>query len=174
MRLIGHDPWTEPEDLKLLETLANHGKRWNIISGCIKGRPAVQCRNRFISLQRAGKVSEDGKSSVSTIAGHSPTLDAETTKARVIVRHTQMGLSINVCQQSNELSTLSVGNPSSPSPSISSTSSPSSIDPSLTTWDTISVASSPQSVSMEGLEPTQISTDPQGILVFDPAGDLLN
>lgn len=88
---VGHDPWTDPEDLKLLEALANHGKRWNIISGCIKGRPAVQCRNRFISLRRAGKVSEDGKSSMSAIVGHSPTLDTETTKARVIVRHTQMG-----------------------------------------------------------------------------------
>ena len=87
--MTGRDPWTEVEDLKLLEVLAKHGKRWNIISGTIKGRPAVQCRNRFLSLQRAGKVSEDGKSSTSTVAGRNPTSDTKTIiiKARVIVHH---------------------------------------------------------------------------------------
>lgn len=79
----GRDPWAEAEDLKLLEALAKHGKRWNIISGCIKGRPAVQCRNRFLSLQRAGKVSEDGKSSVSTIAGRNSSSVTDMVKVRI-------------------------------------------------------------------------------------------
>jgi len=85
--LIGRDPWTQAEDLKLLEALGKHEKRWNVISGCIKGRPAVQCRNRFLSLQRAGKVSEDGKSSVSTTASCGPISDAEIIQVK-FTRHT--------------------------------------------------------------------------------------
>ena len=88
--LTGRDPWTGAEDLKLLEELALHGKRWNIISGTIKGRPAVQCRNRFLSLQRAGKVSEDGKSSTSTIAARSPTSGTGIIMARAIPRHMKL------------------------------------------------------------------------------------
>jgi hypothetical protein len=67
--------------VKLLEALEKHGKRWNIISGCIKGRPAVQCRNRFLSLQRAGKVSEDGKVTGGVLcAGRSTVSDMTETK----------------------------------------------------------------------------------------------
>jgi len=185
---IGRDVWTEAEDLKLLEALAKHGKRWNIISGSIKGRPAVQCRNRFLSLQRAGKVSEDGRSSVSTTTGSSPTSDTEMTKVRVTFLHTQTGLSTNVCRQDKEpsdhdtididaqpkpstSSALSTSSLSSPSLCPSSPSSPSSAEPSLPTWDS-PFAHSPKSI--EGLESTSISTDPQGMSTFCPAKGISN
>ena len=92
-RLIGRDAWTGVEDLKLLEALEKHGKRWNVISGCIKGRPAVQCRNRFLSLQRAGRVSEDGKVSPSGTMNRSPTSGAKNVRAVNFL--TQAGLPTN-------------------------------------------------------------------------------
>jgi len=87
--LTGRDAWTEAEDLKLLEALETHGKRWNIISGCIKGRPAVQCRNRFLSLQRAGRVSEDGKAPGSTSADRSTASGTKVINVRVTILHTR-------------------------------------------------------------------------------------
>ena len=35
-----------------------HGRRWNIISGYLAGRPAVHCRNRWLSLLRAGRITD--------------------------------------------------------------------------------------------------------------------
>lgn len=64
--LSGRDPWTEEEDEQLLESLAKLGKRWNLISGFLNGRPSVHCRNRWLSLVRAGRA-VDGDSSSSTV-----------------------------------------------------------------------------------------------------------
>ena len=54
----GRDPWTDTEDLILMEAQEKHGRRWNIISGYLNGRPAVHCRNRWLSLLRAGRITD--------------------------------------------------------------------------------------------------------------------
>ena len=41
-----------------MEAQEKHGRRWNIISGYLTGRPAVHCRNRWLSLLRAGRVTD--------------------------------------------------------------------------------------------------------------------
>jgi len=41
-----------------MEAQEKHGRRWNIISGYLKGRPAVHCRNRWLSLLRAGRITD--------------------------------------------------------------------------------------------------------------------
>lgn len=41
-----------------MEAQEKHGRRWNIISGYLNGRPAVHCRNRWLSLLRAGRVTD--------------------------------------------------------------------------------------------------------------------
>lgn len=47
------------------------GKRWNLISRELNGRPAVHCRNRWQSLLRIGKVdgSEQGLDFDYTLCG---------------------------------------------------------------------------------------------------------
>jgi hypothetical protein len=55
---IGCDPWTDAEDHILMEAQEKHGRRWNIISGYLPGRPAVHCRNRWLSLLRAGRITD--------------------------------------------------------------------------------------------------------------------
>ena len=55
---IGRDPWTGAEDHVLIEAQEKHGRRWNIISGYLSGRPAVHCRNRWLSLLRAGRITD--------------------------------------------------------------------------------------------------------------------
>lgn len=55
---IRRDPWTDAEDLILMEAQEKHGRRWNIISGYLSGRPAVHCRNRWLSLLRAGRITD--------------------------------------------------------------------------------------------------------------------
>jgi Myb-like DNA-binding domain len=57
---ISRTPWTEDEDEILVNMWRKVGKRWNLISKELKGRPAVHCRNRWQSLFRVGKV--DGTS----------------------------------------------------------------------------------------------------------------
>jgi len=172
--LIGRDAWAEAEDLKLLEALENHGKRWNIISGSMKGRPAVQCRNRFLSLQRAGRVTEDGKPPGDT--GADPSTASGT---KVTTLHTRVGLLADTFHQIDGISDQVVmdidtepkssisstpvsGSPSPPSPCPSSPDSLSSAELSLPTSDPISTASSPLSTSMDGLESARTSTNPQG------------
>ena len=172
--LIGRDAWTEAEDLKLLEALEKHGKRWNIISGSIKGRPAVQCRNRFLSLQRAGKVTGDGKAPGGT--GADPSTASGT---KVTILHTQEGLFADTFHQIDAVSDQVVmdvdtepkssissaavsGSPSSPSPCPSTPDSLSSAELSLPASDPISTTSSPLSASMDGLESARIPTNPQG------------
>lgn len=54
----GRDPWTDNEDVTLMEAQEKHGRRWNIISGYLNGRPAVHCRNRWLSLLRAGRITD--------------------------------------------------------------------------------------------------------------------
>lgn len=41
-----------------MEAQEKHGRRWNIISGYLTGRPAVHCRNRWLSLLRAGRITD--------------------------------------------------------------------------------------------------------------------
>ena len=41
-----------------MEAQGRHGRRWNIISGYLTGRPAVHCRNRWLSLLRAGRITD--------------------------------------------------------------------------------------------------------------------
>ena len=41
-----------------MEAQEKHGRRWNIISGYLNGRPAVHCRNRWLSLLRAGRITD--------------------------------------------------------------------------------------------------------------------
>lgn len=41
-----------------MEAQEKHGRRWNIISGYLSGRPAVHCRNRWLSLLRAGRITD--------------------------------------------------------------------------------------------------------------------
>ncbi|KAF9644387.1 hypothetical protein BDM02DRAFT_3103017, partial [Thelephora ganbajun] len=55
---IRRDPWADSEDLILMEAQEKHGRRWNIISGYLTGRPAVHCRNRWLSLLRAGRITD--------------------------------------------------------------------------------------------------------------------
>lgn len=185
MRSIGRDAWTEAEDLKLLEALEKHGKRWNVISGCIKGRPAVRCRNRFLSLQRAGKVPEDGKFSPRVVADHSPTSNVKMIDVRVTIPHTEVNLPTNTCQQNDELSSYRAtidtdAQPEPSTPSIISTRSPSpsphsplssvsSAEPAP-----ISAASPPPSVLMESLGSTQIPADFNGTSTLHPAQGVLN
>lgn len=57
---ISRTPWTDEEDDVLIKMWRQVGKRWNLISKELKGRPAVHCRNRWQSLFRIGKV--DGTS----------------------------------------------------------------------------------------------------------------
>lgn len=59
---IARNPWTEEEDTILINVWRQVGKRWNLISRALNGRPAVHCRNRWQSLLRIGKIdtSEDG------------------------------------------------------------------------------------------------------------------
>ena len=185
-RLTGRDAWTEVEDSKLLEILQKHGKRWNIISGCIKGRPAVQCRNRFLSLQRAGRVSEDGKVSPSTTADHSPTSDAK--NVRFSILHTRARALTNAYQLDgfSDRATmaidarlepsvfLSTDSPSPPPPCPSSPSSASSAEPVLPALDPISAAASPPPAPMECLGPAQISAESHGMSTFHLAERVLS
>ena len=92
---IGRDPWTETEDSKLLGLLEKYGKRWNVISGSIKGRPAAQCRNRFLSLQRTGRVPEDDKPPEGTGTDRNTPSDTKVANVRVAVFQTRLGLSTN-------------------------------------------------------------------------------
>lgn len=41
-----------------MEAQEKHGRRWNIISGYLTGRPAVHCRNRWLSHLRAGRITD--------------------------------------------------------------------------------------------------------------------
>ena len=41
-----------------MDAQEKHGRRWNIISGYLTGRPAVHCRNRWLSLLRAGRITD--------------------------------------------------------------------------------------------------------------------
>ena len=184
MRPIGRDSWTEAEDLKLLEVLENYGKRWNIISGCIKGRPAVQCRNRFLSLLRAGRVSEDGKPPEGASTDRSTASDAKVANVRVADFHPRLGLSTNTYQQSDGfLDNVATDVEAQPDPLISSAFSPGSpslpslspspdslaaAEPFLQIWDSISAASSLPSISVDGLGLTPIPTGSYGRSTFGP------
>ena len=181
---IGRDRWTEAEDLKLLGVLEKYGKRWNVISRCIKGRPAVQCRNRFLSLHRAGRVSGDGKPPEGTGTDCSNASDATVADVRVVVFRTRVGLPTNTHQQSDGCSeNVATGVETQPDPLVSPATSPGS--PSLPspcpsspyllisadqTWDSISAASPLPSISIEGLEPARIPTGSYGASTFRPAG----
>ncbi|EIN06822.1 hypothetical protein PUNSTDRAFT_71894 [Punctularia strigosozonata HHB-11173 SS5] len=50
---ISRHAWTKQEDEILLAACETHGKKWNVISKMLPGRPAVHCRNRYQSLQRS-------------------------------------------------------------------------------------------------------------------------
>ncbi|KAF9780841.1 Homeodomain-like protein, partial [Thelephora terrestris] len=56
---IKRGPWAEHEDDKLIAMFRVHGRKWNDIAASLDGRPPVQCRNRWLSLVRAGRI-EDG------------------------------------------------------------------------------------------------------------------
>ena len=183
----GRDAWTDAEDSKLLVALEEHGKRWNVISGCIKGRPAVQCRNRFLSHQRAGKVSEDGKALGGAGADRNAASDTDTMNVRATILRTRAGLSADTFQKNDGISdhlamdidaeldssissTLTPGSPPPPSSCPSSPDSVSSAEPSLPASDAISATSLLPSASTVGLESARMSTDSHGALIFSPTG----
>ena len=74
---IKRGPWAEHEDDKLITMFRTHGRKWNDIAVSLDGRPPVQvhpiyfrlveqkltsdsqCRNRWLSLVRAGKIEDD-------------------------------------------------------------------------------------------------------------------
>ena len=74
---LGRDPWTEAEDNQLLDALDLHGKKWNLICGYLKGRPAVHCRNRWLSLLRSGRADNRDNNTLTRTSAIA-TLEAET------------------------------------------------------------------------------------------------
>lgn len=50
---IRRDPWTAEEDEKLRGAFQKYGNKWHTIASTLQGRPAIHCRNRLQSLQRA-------------------------------------------------------------------------------------------------------------------------
>ena len=63
-----------------------HGRRWNIISGYLTGRPAVHCRNRWLSLLRAGRITDRIQQAAETF---------DTRTLRPVVPGSQNGYSIS-------------------------------------------------------------------------------
>ncbi|QBM88570.1 Myb-like DNA-binding protein BAS1 [Metschnikowia aff. pulcherrima] len=46
-------PWTEAEDLLLIELVTRHGTKWKTIANELQGRPSLTCRNRWRNLVTA-------------------------------------------------------------------------------------------------------------------------
>jgi hypothetical protein len=49
---LGHEPWTEAEDARLLEEFHRVGTRWTMIAEQFPGRSGNTIRNRYFLLQR--------------------------------------------------------------------------------------------------------------------------
>lgn len=49
---VENGPWTQDEDNKLIELVAEYGTQWALISKCFKQRTGTNVKNRFILLQR--------------------------------------------------------------------------------------------------------------------------
>ena len=69
-----------------MDAQEKHGRRWNIISGYLTGRPAVHCRNRWLSLLRAGRITDRIQQAAETF---------DTRTLRPVVPGSQNGYSIS-------------------------------------------------------------------------------
>ncbi|KAF9650187.1 hypothetical protein BDM02DRAFT_3185576 [Thelephora ganbajun] len=59
---IRRDPWTAEEDERLWNAFEKHGNKWHTIANTLQGRPAIHCRSRLQSLQRARATTGDATS----------------------------------------------------------------------------------------------------------------
>jgi hypothetical protein len=111
-----------------MEAQEKHGRRWNIISGYLNGRPAVHCRNRWLSLLRAGRIT-DGIQQAAALF--------DTNTLHPVVHGSQ---------------TEYLASPTpSPTPSHCSSGLESSIESCLNGWENQAVLASPKSNYSEGL-----------------------
>lgn len=49
---VENGPWTQEEDNKLIDLVAEYGSQWALISKCFNQRTGTNVKNRFILLQR--------------------------------------------------------------------------------------------------------------------------
>ena len=110
-----------------MEAQEKHGRRWNIISGYLTGRPAVHCRNRWLSLLRAGRIT-DGIQKAAAM------FDTNT------LRPTAPG------SQSDYFASPTP----SPTPSLSSSGFESSLEPFFTGWENQASSQTPTDQYPEG------------------------
>ena len=104
-----------------MEAQEKHGRRWNIISGYLPGRPAVHCRNRWLSLLRAGRI-----------------IDGIQKAAAMFDTNTLLPVALG---SQNESSTSPAP---SPTPSHCSSGVESSLEPLFNTWETHPTSSTAQ------------------------------
>lgn len=109
-----------------MEAQEKHGRRWNIISGYLTGRPAVHCRNRWLSLLRAGRITDGIQQAAAMF---------DTNKLRPVARNSFISPA------------------PSPTPSHCSSGFESSIEPFFSGWENQTVSSPPESIEQypEGL-----------------------
>lgn len=111
-----------------MEAQEKHGRRWNIISGYLNGRPAVHCRNRWLSLLRAGRITDGIQQAAAQF---------DTSTLRPVVRGSQ--------------SEYLTSPAPSPTPSHCSSGFESSIESCLNGWENQAVLASPKSNYSESL-----------------------
>jgi hypothetical protein len=105
-----------------MEAQEKHGRRWNIISGYLNGRPAVHCRNRWLSLLRAGRITDGIQQAAAMF---------DTSTLRPVAPGSQ--------------SECLISPSSSPTPSQCSSGIESSLDLFFNSWEDPAVFSSPKS-----------------------------
>lgn len=109
-----------------MEAQEKHGRRWNIISGYLTGRPAVHCRNRWLSLLRAGRITDGIQQAAEMF---------DTNKLRPVARSSFISPA------------------PSPTPSHCSSGFESSVEPFLSGWENQTASSPPEPIEQypEGL-----------------------